>query len=259
MEITIKGKQVNYEVQGSGKDVVLLPGWLCDYKALAPLAEHLKNNFKVYSIDVVGFGKSELPDAPMNTNDYGDWLKELLEKLNIENPILIGHSHGGRMAINYTGRDLGKINKMVLIDAAGIKPKRSIKYYIKVYTYKFLKNMYKILPKTKMFENMKERSMGKFGSSDYKSSPPVLRKTMSNIVNEDQKNLMPNIKVPTLLIWGDQDSATPIEQGKIMEKLIPGSGLVEIKGAGHYSYLNNLPLVFAALDEFLKEDKTFQN
>lgn len=257
METIIKGKKVNYKLIGKekGKSIVLLPGWLCDHTALDPIAQHLKENFKVYMIDVVGFGKSELPEEPMNTNDYGDWLKELLENLKIEEPILIGHSHGGRMAINYAGRNLGKLNKIVLIDAAGIKPKRSKKYYIKVYTYKMLKNIYKILPKTKMFENMKERSMSKFGSADYKSSPGVLKKTMSNIVNEDLKDLMKNIKVPTLLIWGEKDTATPIEQGKTMEKLIPGSGLVEIKGAGHYSYLENLTLVYAVLDEFLKNDK----
>lgn len=255
MEITINGKKVNYEVEGDGKNVVLLPGWLCDHKALTPIAEHLKKDFKVYSIDVVGFGKSELPEKPMNTDDYGDWLKKFLEELHIDNPILIGHSHGGRMIINYAGRNLGKINKIVLIDAAGIKPKRSTKYYLKVYTYKFLKNMYKILPKTKMFENMKERSMNKFGSTDYKNSPSVLKKTMSNIVNEDLQGIMKNIKAPTLLIWGDQDTATPIEQGRTMEKLIPGSGLVEIKGGGHFSYLNAPQVVYAVLDEFFKNDK----
>lgn len=255
MEITINGKKVNYEVKGSGKDVILLPGWLCDHKAVEPIAEYLKKDFKVYSIDVVGFGKSELPEKPLTTNDYGEWLKELIVKLNIQNPILIGHSHGGRMAINYAGRQLGNINKIVLIDAAGIKPKRRPSYYFKIYMYKFLKNLYKILPKTKMFENMRERSMKNFGSSDYKSSPDVLKKTMSNILNEDQKHIMPNIKVPTLLIWGDNDTATPIEQGRMMEKLIEGSGLVEIKGAGHYSYLDNPRLVYAVLDEFLKNDK----
>lgn len=254
MYVTVDNKQVNYEVEGEGKAVILLPGWLCDHNALAPIANHLKSKFKVYSIDVVGFGKSELPDKPYDTNKYGDWLKELIEKLEIENPILIGHSHGGRMAINYAGRNLGTVNKMILIDAAGIKPKRKLGYFIRVYTYKFLKNIYKILPKNKMFENMKTRSMKRFGSSDYQNSPDVLKKTMSNILNEDQKEIMPNIKTPTLLIWGDKDTATPIQDGKAMEKLIPGSGLVEVKGGGHYSFLDNPTLVCAVLDEFLKQD-----
>lgn len=254
MEIQINGKKINYEVSGEGKPVVLLHGWLCSLETMAPLARHLEKHFKVYSIDIIGFGKSELPDKPLNTDDFGNFLKELLEKLKIENPILIGHSNGGRTIINYAGRNLGKINKIVLIDSAGIVPKRKPKYYIRMYTFKALKNIFKILPKTEMVNNIKNRMLGKFGSSDYKNSPDVLKKTMSIILNEDQKYLMPNIKAPTLLIWGDQDTATPIEDGKTMEKLIPGSGLVTYEGAGHYSYLDRLSNCLLVLDEFLKED-----
>lgn len=254
MEIQINGKKINYEVSGEGKPVVLLHGWLCSLETLAPLARHLEKHFKVYSIDIIGFGKSELPNNPLNTDDFGNFLKELLEKLKIENPILIGHSNGGRIIINYAGRNLGKINKIVLIDSSGIVPKRKPKYYIRMYTFKALKNIFKILPKTEMVNNIKDRILGKFGSSDYKNSPDVLKKTMSIILNEDQKYLMPNIKAPTLLIWGDQDTATPIQDGKTMEKLIPGSGLVTYEGAGHYSYLDRLSNCLLVLDEFLKED-----
>lgn len=254
MEIQVNGKKINYEVSGQGKPIVLLHGWLASLETMAPLARHLEKHFKVYSIDVIGFGKSELPDKPLNTNDFGDFLKELLGKLEIENPILIGHSNGGRMIINFAGRNLGKINKIVLIDSSGIVPKRKPKYYIKTYTFKVLKNIFKILPKTEMVNNLKDRVLGKFGSSDYKNSPDVLKKTMSIILNEDQKYLMPNIKAPTLLIWGDQDTATPIEDGKTMEKLIPGSGLVTYEGAGHYSYLDRLSNCLLVLDEFLKDD-----
>lgn len=254
MEVQVNGKKINYEVSGQGKPIVLLHGWLASLETMAPLARHLEKHFKVYSIDVIGFGKSELPDKPLNTNDFGDFLKELLEKLEIENPILIGHSNGGRMIINFAGRNLGKINKIVLIDSAGIIPKRKPKYYIKTYTFKVLKNIFKILPKTEMVNNLKDRILGKFGSSDYKNSPDVLKKTMSIILNEDQKYLMPNIKAPTLLIWGDKDTATPIEDGKTMEKLIPGSGLVTYEGAGHFSYLDKLSNCLLVLDEFFKDD-----
>lgn len=254
MEIEINGKKINYEVSGQGKPIVLLHGWLASLETMAPLARHLEKHFKVYSIDIIGFGKSELPDKPLNTDDFGNFLKELLEKLEIENPILIGHSNGGRTIINYAGRNLGKINKIVLIDSGGIVPKRKPKYYIRIYTFKFFKNIFKILPKTEMVNNLKNRILAKFGSSDYKSSPDVLKKTMSIILNEDQKYLMPNIKAPTLLIWGDKDTATPIEDGKTMEKLIKGSGLVVYEGAGHFSYLDRLSNCLLVLDEFFKED-----
>lgn len=254
MKIEINNKKINYEVSGKGKNVILLHGWLASLETMAPLARHLEKNFKVYSVDIIGFGKSELPDKPLNTDDFGNFLNEFIEKLNIDNPILIGHSNGGRIIINYAGRNLGEINKIVLIDSAGIVPKRKPKYYIKMYTFKFLKNIFKLLPKTEMTDNIKQRTLEKFGSSDYKNSPEVLRKTMSIILNEDQKYLMPNIKAPTLLIWGDKDTATPIQDGKTMEKLIPGSGLVIYEGAGHFSYLDKLSNCLIVLDEFFKND-----
>lgn len=255
MKVQINNKNINYEVQGEGKPVILLHGWLASLETMAPLAKSLAKSFKVYSVDIIGFGKSDLPDEPLNTNDFGNFLKEFINKLEIQNPILIGHSNGGRTILNYAGRNLGKINKIVLIDSAGIIPKRKPKYYIKMYTFKLLKNIFKILPKTQMFNNIKERALSKFGSSDYKNSPEILKRTMSIILNEDQKYLMPNIKVPTLLIWGDKDTATPLEDGKTMEKLIPDSGLVVYEGAGHFSYLDKLSNCLLILDEFLKNDK----
>lgn len=222
---------------------------------MKPLANHLKKNFKVYNVDILGFGKSDLPKRPLNTNDFGDFLNRFIETLNIQDPILIGHSNGGRTIINFAGRNLKPIRKIVLIDAAGIKPKRKPKYYIKVYTFKILKNILKLLPNKEKYNKIREKMLSKFGSQDYKDSPEVLRKTMSIIINEDQTKLLSNIKVPTLLIWGEKDTATPIRDAKVMEKNIPDSGLVSYKNAGHFSYIDELRSVLAVLDEFLKSDK----
>ena len=255
MNININGYNINYEVAGQGKPVVLVHGWLANLETMKPLQNYLSKYFKVYNLDVIGFGKSDLPKEPMSTEDLANFLNDFLDALNIENPILIGHSNGGRMIINLAGRNLRKINKIVLLDSAGIVPKRKPKYYIKVYSFKFVKNITKLFPNTEMFRNMRERMLGKFGSSDYKNSPEVLSKTMSIILNEDQESVMPNIKAPTLIIWGEDDHDTPIEDAKTMEKLIPDSGLVTYKGRGHFAYLEELGSVLAVLDEFFKNDK----
>ena len=252
MEITIDNKKIYYEVEGEGKPLILLHGWLASSETMKPLQQHLSRNFKVYNVDIIGFGKSELPDKPMNTNDFGDFLAKFIEQLNIENPILIGHSHGGITVINYAGRKLGKINKIVLIDSAGIKPKRSINYYIKIYTYKIVKKILKLFPKN--LERIRKKVLNKFGSADYKASPEILRKTMNIIINENQKEIMKNINVPTLMIWGDKDTATPLNDAKQMEKLIPNSGIAVLEGTGHFSYLEKLPQCCIILDEFLKND-----
>lgn len=108
LEIDINDCKINYEVEGEGKNAILLHGWLANLETMKPIANHLKKHLKVYNVDVVGFGKSELPKEPMHTDDFGDFLKEFIDKLNIENPILIGHSNGGRTVINYAGRELRK-------------------------------------------------------------------------------------------------------------------------------------------------------
>ena len=253
METIINNKKINYEVQGEGRPIILLHGWLASLETMKPLQKYLSNWFKVYNVDIIGFGKSELPDKPMNTDDYGDFLNNFITTLEIEKPILIGHSNGGRTILNYAGRNLGNINKIVLIDSAGIKPKRKLSYYFKVYTFKFIKNILKILPKK--FDSLREKALSKFGSSDYKASPEVLRKTMNIILNEDQRKNMANINVPTLMIWGEQDTATPLKDAKQMEKLIPNSGIAILEGAGHFSYLDRLNQCLLILDEFFKNDK----
>lgn len=147
MEAIIDGKKIHYEVEGEGYPVVLLHGWLANLKTMQPIANGLKQKFKVYNVDIIGFGESDLPDSPMNTDEYGDFIKKFTDTLKIENPILIGHSNGGRAIINAVGRGIISPKKVVLIDSAGIKPKRSLKYYVKIYTFKARQKYIKIITK----------------------------------------------------------------------------------------------------------------
>lgn len=254
LEITIDGKKIHYEVEGEGHPIILLHGWLASLKTMKPLASNLKQHFKVYNVDIIGFGESDLPEKPMNTNDYGDFLQKFIKELSIQEPILIGHSNGGRTIINAVGREIVKPKKIVLIDSAGIKPKRHISYYFKIYTFKAGNNLLKLLPNTKSVQQMRENLRNKFSSEDYKNSPEVLRRTMSIIVNEDQKRNLSNIKAPTLLIWGQNDTATPLKDAKQMEALIPDAGLVVYPNSGHFSYLENLQNCNIVLNEFLKQE-----
>ena len=253
LNIEINGLNINYEVSGQGSPVILLHGWLCSLETMKPIANALQN-FMVYNVDLPGFGKSDMIKIPFNTNDFGDFLDQFIKQLKIQDPILIGHSNGGRTIINYAGRKLGNPRKIILIDSSGIKPKRKLSYYIKIYTFKILKKFLGIFPNVEMFNNIRERVLGKFGSSDYKNSPEILRRTMSTIINEDQTEIMKNIQAPTLLLWGENDTDTPLQDGKIMEKEIPNASLIEIKEAGHFSYLDSYQQCMEIIKEFIKEE-----
>ena len=255
MQVKVKDWNIYYEVLGEGNPVILLHGWLTTLETMRPIANNLSQNFKVYIVDVVGFGKSDVPELPINSNDYGDFLEEFIKNLDIKNPILIGHSNGGRIIINAVGRGLVSAKKIVLIDSAGLKPKRSMKYYFKVGFFKTGKFILNMLPNTKAVKEFKEKLLNKVGSADYKASAPVLKETMKKILNEDASELLPKISCPTLLIWGTADKDTPLSDAQKMEKLIPDCGLVAYPGASHFSYLENLDNCNRVLNEFFKNDK----
>jgi pimeloyl-ACP methyl ester carboxylesterase len=204
----------------------------------------------VYNIDFPGFGKTNEPNGIWGVEEYTQLVEEFARRLNIESPSLLGHSFGGRVGILYASRN--KVDKLILVDAAGVKPKRKLSYYVKVYSFKTAKNVAKLcLPKAQA-EKLIDRMRAGKGSADYAAASPTMRAILSKVVNEDLKHVMPQIKAPTLLIWGENDTATPLSDAKTMERLIPDAGLVSFPGCGHYSFLDN-PMQFAAvLTSFLK-------
>ncbi|MDE6555887.1 MAG: alpha/beta hydrolase, partial [Duncaniella sp.] len=140
----------------------------------------------------------------------------------------------------------------ILVDAAGIKPRRSFGYYRKVYTFKAMKRLMYLVYGREEAERRLDRRRAKAGSSDYAQASPMMRRILSKVVNEDLTSELPKIKAPTLLIWGENDTATPLSDAKKMERLIPDAGLVSYPGCGHYSFLDNPGGFAAVLTSFLK-------
>ena len=206
----------------------------------------------VINVDFAGFGQSEEPPAVWGVEEYTRSVEAIAQAEGIENPILVGHSFGGRVSIVYASRN--KTQKIILVDAAGVKPRRSFTYYRKVYTFKLMKWLAPILMGKERAQQMIEKRRAKAGSSDYNNASPRMRAILSKCVNEDLCHLMPKIQAPTLLFWGENDTATPLADAKRMEKLIPDAGLVTVAGAGHYSFLENTPLFMRVVESFLSKE-----
>ncbi|MCH5228754.1 MAG: alpha/beta hydrolase [Muribaculaceae bacterium] len=250
------GKQkIHYsDNEVSGDPVVILHGWGCDHTTVRSISKILDSGMRVISIDLPGFGKSDEPEEVWGTEDYADLVWSMVENLNLKNPSFIGHSFGGRTSISIASRY--PVKKLVLVDSAGITPVRTIRYYYKVYSYKMIKRLILSLYGEKRGRVKLEKQLQKRGSSDYNSSTPKMRAIMSRCVNEDLQKIMPAIKAPTLLIWGENDTATPLKDARKMEKLIPDAGLVNFPNCGHYSFLDN-PIGFrAVIQEFFKPELT---
>ena len=168
--------------------------------------------------------------------------------MDVKDPIIIAHSFGARLAIKY--QLTRPVHKLILTGAAGIRPKRSLDTVLRIYSFKVLKQIFKLPFLVKYQEPLRKL----FGSEDYKAISGVLRARFVKIVNEDLTPYLKHIEVPTLLIWGDQDDATPLWMGKKMEKEIKDAGLVIFENDGHYAYWNQLSRFHAIVSVFLEED-----
>ncbi len=252
MKIDIDGININYIDEGEGKTVLLLHGWGCSIQTMMPVFNILKDKFRVIIVDLPGFGESDIPKIPWDSYDYAESIYKFIEKLNINVSIIFGHSHGGRISIILSSK-YNIPDKLILIDSAGIIPKRSAKYYIKVYWFKFLKRIYLLTPTQNKQEKI-DMFYKKYGSRDYKDADGIMRQTMVKVINDNLLEQLKRIKIPTLLIWGENDEDTPLYMGKIMEQNILNSGLVILKGAGHYSYVDNYDQFRAVINVFLKDD-----
>lgn len=249
-EIELDGLKVRMEVTGQGAPLILMHGWGCDHTTVRSIAATAAATHKVYNIDFPGFGGSQEPPEVWGVELYTRLIEKLVEQEGLKNPVLIGHSFGGRVSILYASRN--PVDKVILVDAAGIKPHRSLKYHLKVYSFKAGKRFWQLLLGKEKAEKRIEKMRASRGSADYASASPRMRAILSKVVNEDLTDRLPLIKAPVLLIWGENDTATPLADAKKMAKLIPDAGLVSFPGCGHYSFLDNPAQFRAVLSSFLK-------
>ena len=249
---TYNGIRLHYEDCGEGHPILLLHGWGCNATTFNAIRPFLEARFRVLTVDFAGFGQSDEPSEAWGVEEYTRSIEALAQAEGVENPILIGHSFGGRVSIVYASRN--KVQKVMLVDAAGVKPKRSLNYYRKVYTFKLIKKLLPLFVGKARAEKIIEQRRAKAGSSDYSQASPKMRAILSKVVNEDLCHLMPKIAAPTLLFWGENDTATPLADAKKMEKLIPDAGLVTVAGAGHYACLENTPLFLRVAESFLAKE-----
>lgn len=254
-KISTRGVTLRYDLtEGDAKlpTVVVMHGWGCTAQTVASVsATCARAGRRVISVDFPGFGGSSEPPEPWGVDQYAQVMEDLLRAEGVESPVLVGHSFGGRVCIVLASRI--PVSQLVLVDAAGVKPRRGPRYYYKVYTYKAARRLLQLLHGR---EEAQRRMDGRrVGSQDYAGSSPMMRRVMSRVVNEDLCHLMPLIKAPTLLIWGENDTATPLRDAKKMERLIPDAGLVSFPGCGHYSFLDNPAQFQAVLTSFLQSNQ----
>ena len=246
MNIEVDGYNICYKITGTGDDtVVMLQGWGTDLGVYDSVANTINDQYRFVQFDFPGFGGSDEPREAWNVDAYADFFCKFMAALRIEKATLIGHSYGGRVIIKLAAREKlpFEITNIVLIDSAGILPKKTFLQKVKIKKYKILKKILNVKFVYALFPELIDDWRSRQGSADYRNSTPVMRQCLVMAVNEDLTDLLPEMKQDTLLIWGDKDTATPISDARIMEEKIPNSGLAVLEGTGHFSFLEQ-PTIF---------------
>lgn len=217
---------MNYIRCGKGKDLVFLHGYLSSKESFYPQIEYFSRYYRVTAPDFPGFGEGGELTQPYSVGDYADWLLNWLREVGVEYPHVIAHSFGGRVAVKCLSRG-NVFDRAVLCGCAGIVPKRTLQYRVRVKTYQIMK---RIAPKY---------AQKHFGSEEYRTLSPVMRESYKKIVNEDLRADAAKILNPALLIYGKDDKVTPpYEEGEIFNSLIKNSRLEIIEG-DHFCFCRN--------------------
>lgn len=252
MYIDIDGLNIEYTEQGEGTPVLMLHGWGSSFEFYKGIMDNLCDRCRVVAVNFPGCAGSDIMPKPWTLEDYCDFVLKFMKAVKLENPILIGHSHGGRVILKMAAEKMLNPPKIVLLDSAGLIPKKSVKQKLRAKSFKAIKRAL-TLPVIKNYSgNLLEKARNHFGSADYNAAPQVLRETLVSLVNTDLRDIIPNIACPTLLIWGDKDTATPLSDAKIIEGLIKDSGLCVFENAGHFAFFEQQARTIAILNSFIK-------
>ena len=204
------------------------------------LGEPFKEEFRIVAVDFPGFGLSQEPEESMGVDGYTKIIELLLKKLNIEKPILIGHSFGGRVSVKFASRN--EVEKVILLSPA-----------LKSHDKKGIKTkLLKLLKKVPILKKLESWAKNHIGSRDYKAASPIMKEVLVKTVNEDLSSDATKIKAPVILIYGDYDSEVPEEDMKEYERLIPDCGLILYEGCTHYAYLERLNKTINIINNFIR-------
>lgn len=245
---------VAYRELGEGKPLLVLHGWGVDSAVMMPLMQRLAPLRRCIAVDFPGFGGSPAPPKAWGVDDYAEAVRRFKKTLDLGQCDILAHSFGCRVTLSLLAadRDRSEYGKVLVTGGAGMKPRRTWRYYYRKWLAKTLKAPFQLLP-----PSLRDKGLGalrgtalwkSLGSSDYKTLEGVMREVFVKTVNHYQEPLLPVIGHDILLLWGVNDDSTPLYQAERLEKGLKNAALVKIEGAGHFAFLDQ-PAAFGTIAE----------
>ncbi|MCH5165835.1 MAG: alpha/beta hydrolase [Clostridiales bacterium] len=219
MQTTVCGVPCEYEMvkADSAETLLFLHGWGGDIRSFAGAYKAASE----WNVTCINFAFPKSVPSSWGIYDYAAAVKIFLDGIGVKNPIIVGHSFGGRVAIILASQGLCK--GLVLTDSAGLKPRLNLRKKLRIAKYRHRVKCGK--------------SLDGLGSKDYNNLDPEMRKVFVRIVNTHLDKLLPFVRCKTLIFWGNADRDTPVYMAKRLHRKISGSELVIVEG-GHYAYVD---------------------
>lgn len=255
MVLNINGLNIDYDTAGEGKNVLLLHGWGCTKETFASVTRELQKTMRVTALDFPGFGKSDMPPETFGVPEYMEVTAKFIKQAGLTGTDIICHSFGGRVGIMLAAKYPELVGKIVFTGSAGFIKKRTLKYYIRTYRFKLVKKIAKgqwLKKLLKKFGMDIDEKIKNAGSPDYRALPNSMKKVFVRVINKDLREYLQEIKAPSLLIWGENDTETPLAFGKLMEEKIADAGLAVLPNAGHYAFLDQYVRFITIVKHFLE-------
>lgn len=261
METVLSGCRVFYRWQPqketNAPTILLLHGWGCDGTIFSFIESGLGQSASLLSLDFPGHGKSDEPPSPWGVPEYAAQVAELLQALNIAKVRIIAHSFGARVAILLAAEHPEWVEKLIITGGAGIrKPvtesQRKRQNQFKRYN-AALNRLKTVPPLRHPVEKWQAVLRKRFGSPDYNKLDEVMRQTFVKVISLDLLPRLKEIQAPTLLIWGSEDTETPVWMGEQMEKEIPDAALIVFEGRTHFAFVEEWQRFLIIVRQFFWE------
>jgi len=249
MQVIVNNLPISYQVIGKGKNVLMLHGWGDSSSSFSELAKGLAGKYRCILVDLPGFGSSGTPKEVLQLTDFADFIASFLKKISVDEVhAIIGHSNGGAIAISGLASGRLTSGRLVLLASAGVRDDQKVKKLALKSAAKTAKLATKFLPKSAQ-EKLRKKSYQAIGSDMYVNED--MQETFKNVVSHDIQQEAKLIKLPTLLVYGQNDTSTPLLYGQKLQACINNSKYVELEHAGHFVHHDKPDEVIGLIKEFL--------
>ncbi|MEX2583546.1 MAG: alpha/beta hydrolase [Gemmatimonadota bacterium] len=238
---TIGAHEIHALEYGAGDEVlILIHGLSGSSRWWSRNIPDLAQRNRVLVPDLIGFGRSRATGPLPDFDDLAVLLVEWFDSLELTKACLVGHSMGGQIAVHFAAHAPERLDKLILVDSAGI-PRRLTPAAL----FRFA------LEVTPLWRWGDPTFLRVIAGDAWTAGPRVLLRAIRHIVADDVRSLLPKLRMPTLVVWGERDTLVPLQDAWEFRRLIPDAQLAILRGAAHNPMVDRPDAFNRILSRFL--------